>query len=231
LNLGGGGRLTRPLLGIRIVYLPSQQAQQAAAPLVALLNASAACDLLSPASSCPSLSPSPSVYARSISSDDFWGPRNLTVSTVNSTLAPESAALPALYTGEDKAQMFVLRGTILAFSPDSSLGSHLSEFDSEVDFVNGFVNPDDCTVATQINRSCASSDALSLSASSYLYGEDTDELDATDSFRTADTSSLNPAGSCQDSSKKHRSKRQRNSEDSCTPMNTAADSQAGSTQS
>ncbi|KAK3900257.1 hypothetical protein C8A05DRAFT_17412 [Staphylotrichum tortipilum] len=222
------------------VYLPSQQAQHAA-PLVAPLNTTAApYDLLSPASSCPSLSPSPSPYARSISSDDFCDPRNLTVGTVNSTLAPEFAALPTLCAGEDEDQKFVLRGATPAFSPDSSLDFHsqlchglppfdaLSEFDSEDDFVNGLVNLGDCTAATQISRSRASSDALSLSASSYLYGEDADELDTADSF-----SSLSPAGSCQDNiSDEHRSKRQRNSEDSCMPvMSTAADSQAGSAQS
>ena len=225
-----------------IVYLPSQQVQHA--PLVAPLNTStAACDLLSPASSCPSLSPSPSPYARSISSDDFCDPRNLTVGTVNSTLAPEFAALPTLCAGEDEDQKFVLRGATPAFSPDSTLDFHsqlchglpsfdaLSEFDSEDDFVNGLVNLGDCT-PTQISRSRASSDALSLSASSYLYGEDSDELDAADSFCADSCNSLSPAGSCQDIGDEHRSKRQRSSEDSCTPiMSTAADSQSGSTQS
>ena len=201
-------------------------------------------DLLSPASSCPSLSPSPSPYARSISSDDFCDPRHLTVGTVNSTLAPEFSALPTLCAGEDEDQRFVLRGATpasafspaSAYSPDSSFESHshlcgdlpsfdsLSDFDSEDDFVNGLVNLDDCSVV-QISRSRASSDALSLSASSYLCGDEED-FGAGDAFGA--DSLLSPAASCEDSDA-HRHKRQRNSDD--IAMSTAADSQSGGAQS
>ncbi|KAL2269790.1 hypothetical protein VTJ83DRAFT_1974 [Remersonia thermophila] len=109
-------------------------------------------DRLSPPSTCPSLSPSPSPYARSVSSDDFCDPRNLTVGTVNSTLAPEFSALPTLCAGEDEDQKFVLRGATPCISPDSSAFDFqsqlcdglsfdgLSDLDSEDDFVNGLVN-------------------------------------------------------------------------------------------
>ena len=215
------------------MYLPSQLQASKVAPF----NNTAVYDLLSPASSCPSLSPSPSPYARSISSDDFCDPRNLTVGTVNSTLAPEFSALPTLCAGEDEDQRFVLRGATpaSAFSPDSSFESHpqlcgslhsfdaLSDFDSEDDFVNGLVNLDDCSVV-QISRSRASSDALSLSASSYLCGDEED-FGAGDAFGT--DSLLSPADSCEDSDA-HRHKRQRNSGD--ITMSTATDSQSGGTQ-
>ncbi|KAK4150564.1 hypothetical protein C8A00DRAFT_36842 [Chaetomidium leptoderma] len=218
------------------VYLPSQ-AQ--AAPKFAPLNTdpAQAYDLLSPASSCPSLSPSPSPYARSISSDDFCDPRNLTVGTVNSTLAPEFSALPTLYAGEDEDQKFVLRGATGPISPDPSFDFHsqlcsnlpsfdaFSDLDSEDDFVNGLVNLGDCTL-TQISRSRASSDVLSLSASSYLCGDDSEDFEAGDSFGA--DSLLSPANSCEDDDS-HRDKRQRQSEP--IMMSTAADSQSGSTQS
>lgn len=217
------------------VYLPSQ----AQAPAVAPINTQP-CDLLSPASSCPSLSPSPSPYARSISSEDFCDPRNLTVGTVNSTLAPEFSALPTLCAGEDEDQKFVLRGATPAFSPDASFEFHsqlrnnlpsfdaLSDLDSEDDFVNGLVNLGDCSVV-QISRSRASSDALSLSASSYLCGDDLEDLGASDSFGA--DSLLSPADSCDDGDS-HRNKRQKNSDSTSTPiMSTVADSQSGSTKS
>jgi uncharacterized Zn-finger protein len=133
----------------------------------------------------------------------------------------------------------VLRGATPSISPDSSFEFHsqlcsslpsfdaFSDFDSEDDFVNGLVNLGDCSAAVLTSRSRASSDALSLSPSSYLCGDDSDEFDeAGDSFDAE--SLLSPASSCEDSDS-HRDKRQRNS--SQPIMSTAADSQSGSTQS
>ncbi|EAQ90901.1 hypothetical protein CHGG_02836 [Chaetomium globosum CBS 148.51] len=213
------------------VYLPAQAQLSKIAPLN-----TQACDLLSPASSCPSLSPSPSPYARSISSDDFCDPRNLTVGTVNSTLAPEFSALPTLCPGEDEDQKFVLRGATPAISPDSSAFEFhtqlcntlpsfdaLSDLDSEDDFVNGLVNLGDST-EVHISRSRASSDALSLGASSYLCGEETEDFEASDAFATDNL--LNLADSSDNDS--HRTKRQKKSDQ--PTMSTAADSQSGSTQ-
>ncbi|KAK4099805.1 hypothetical protein N658DRAFT_517117 [Parathielavia hyrcaniae] len=218
------------------VYLPSLQAQ---APKVAPLNTQP-CDLLSPASSCPSLSPSPSPYARSISSDEFcFDPRNLTVGTVNSTLAPEFSALPTLCAGEDEDQKFVLRGATRSISPDSNFEFQsqlcdtlpsfdaLSDLDSEDDFVNGLVHLGNCA-ATQISRSRASSDALSLSPSTYLCGDDSEDFDASHSFGA---DSLSPPDSSAEADS-HRDKRQKKSKNSSKPiMSTAADSQSGSNQS
>ncbi|KAK4240664.1 hypothetical protein C8A03DRAFT_41874 [Achaetomium macrosporum] len=217
------------------VYLPSQ----AQVPKLAPLNTQAF-DLLSPASSCPSLSPSPSPYARSVSSEDFCDPRNLTVGTVNSTLAPEFFALPTLCPGEDEDQKFLLRGASPAASPSSSLqfnpqveSSHglpsfdsFSDLDSEDDFVNGLVGLNDCTT-TQTSRSRASSDALSLTPSSYLCVDDSEDLEAGDSFGTDNL--LSPPDSCDDSDA-HRDKRQKSKHSSKPIMTTAADSQSGSTQ-
>ncbi|KAL1837959.1 hypothetical protein VTJ49DRAFT_3230 [Mycothermus thermophilus] len=128
------------------VFLPSNIQATKTAPL-----SSQSLDRLSPPSTCPSLSPSPSPYARSVSSDDFCDPRNLTVGTVNSTLAPEFSALPTLCAGEDEDQKFVLRGATPCISPESSFDFQsqlcdglsfdgFSDLDSEDDFVNGLVN-------------------------------------------------------------------------------------------
>ncbi|AEO54335.1 hypothetical protein MYCTH_2296807 [Thermothelomyces thermophilus ATCC 42464] len=207
------------------VYLPSQTQASKIAPIQ-----TQACDLLSPASSCPSLSPSPSPYARSSSSESFCDPRNLTVGTVNSTLAPEFSALPTLCAGEDEDQKFVLRGASPAISPDSSFDFRpqsnndlpsfdaLSDLDSEDDFVNGLVNLGDCTEEAQPSRSRASSDALSPNASSDLCADE-----AGDAFGL-----LTPADSSDDSDS-HRDKRQKKT--GKPTMSTAATSQAGSNQS
>ena len=195
-------------------------------------------DLLSPASSCPSLSPSPSPYARSVSSEDidFCDPRNLTVGTVNSTLAPEFSTLPTLCAGEDEDQKFVLRGATPAFSPNSSFDftsqlcsslpsfDDFSDFDSEDDFVNGLVNLGECA-STQTSRSRASSDAISLSHS--------DDFEVSDAFGA--DSLLSPPDSCEDcedceDSDEPSSKRQKMSDTSKPTVNTAADSQTGSAQ-
>ncbi|KAL2258103.1 hypothetical protein VTK26DRAFT_8721 [Humicola hyalothermophila] len=202
---------------------------QPQAPKIAPLNTEHSTDLLSPASSCPSLSPSPSPYARSVSSDDFdfCDPRNLTVGTVNSTLAPEFSALPTLCAGEDEDQKFVLRGAAPTISPSSSFEftsessnnvpsfDDFSDLDSDDDFVNGLVNLGDCSV-NQISRSRASSDALSLGQS--------DEF-GLGSFGAG--SLVNQPQSRQDSDA-HKDKRQKKSKDTSKPiMSTLADSQSG----
>jgi len=157
----------------------------------------------------------------------------LTVGTVNSTLAPEFSALPTLCAGEDEDQKFVLRGTTPAISPDSSFEFHsqssnlpsfdaLSDLDSEDDFVNGLVDLGDCT-EDQFSRSRSSSDALSLSTSSYLCGDDPEDLEAGSYFGL-----MSPADSGDDCDS-HRDKRQKKF--SKPAMSTAADSQSGSTQS
>ncbi|KAL2154005.1 hypothetical protein VTH82DRAFT_2681 [Thermothelomyces myriococcoides] len=206
------------------VYLPSQSQATKIAPIQ-----TQACDLLSPASSCPSLSPSPSPYARSESSESFCDPRNLTVGTVNSTLAPEFSALPTLCAGEDEDQKFVLRGASPATSNDSSFGFRpqsnndlpsydpFSELDSEDDF-NGLVNLGESTEETQPNRSRAGSDALSFNASSDLCADE-----AGDAFGLP-----TPADSGDDSDS-HKDKRQKKS--GKPTMSAAANSQTGSTQS
>ncbi|KAK0613003.1 hypothetical protein B0T17DRAFT_498765 [Bombardia bombarda] len=228
------------------VYLPSQTQ----APGVVSLNTSTSYDLLSPAS-CPSLPPSPPPYARSVSSDDvdFCDPRNLTVSTVDLTLAPEYPALNTLYTSDDEDHKFVLRGEPFvrattatpAISPSdsfqfnsqhphslpSSLPSFddLSDLESDDDFVNGLVYLDE-SAATQIGRSRASSDAVSLGYSSYIYEEDPETLDDNDSFAAHYLPT--PADSCyEEDSDAHQDKRQKKSRPT---MNVAAaeDSQSGS---
>lgn len=176
-----------------------------------------------------------------MSSDDFCDPRNLTVGTVNSTLAPEFSALPTLCAGEDEDQKFVLRGSAPAISPNSSfdfqsqLSSNLpsfdalSDLDSEDDFVNGLVNLGDCIASAHLSRSRASSDALSLSTSSYLCGDDADEFEAGDAFGA--DSLLSPAHSCEDGDE-HRDKRHKSSRSTSKPiMSTATDSQSGDNQS
>lgn len=139
-------------------------------------------DLLSTAS-CPSLSPSPAPYARSVSSSpsddlDFCDPRNLTVGSVNSTLAPEYSA-PLTLCGADEDDKFVFQGeafvkgpapavaqtTPFAFNPQlAHVVPHFEDFsdlESEDDFVNGLVNlgEQQNTSAAQLSRSRASSDA------------------------------------------------------------------------
>lgn len=216
---------------------------QAQAPQIASFNPQTS-DLLTPPSSCPSLSPSPSPYARSVSSDDsdFCDPRNLTVGSVNSTLAPEFSALPTLCAGEDEDQKFVLRGATRSVSPSSSFDFNsqlcgsgassnvpsfddLSDLDSEDDFVNGLVDLGDCGPA-QGNRSRASSDAVSFGQSD---GAEAANALAADSL-------LTPPDSCGESDG-HKDKRRKKSKDSAgstatskSTMGPTADSQSGSTQ-
>lgn len=217
------------------VYLPTRVPE----PQIATLNIQA-CDLLSPAS-CPSLSPSPTPYARSVSSDDidFCDPRNLTVGSVNSTLAPEYAALPALCAGEEEDQKFVLRGeafakpSLISTTASFSFGhpslhglpssftslEDLSDLDSDDDFVNGLVNLSENPTLSINSRSRSSSDAESLGQSSYRCEDDFEDFEESDILNLAAV-----ADSCCDSDA-HQHKRQKKSKSSNSPiMNVAADS-------
>ncbi|KAB5580452.1 hypothetical protein GE09DRAFT_437436 [Coniochaeta sp. 2T2.1] len=213
------------------------------------LASSGVSDLISTAS-CPSLSPSPSpAYARSVVSDDvdFCDPRNLTVGTVNSTLAPEFTALPTLCAGEDEDHKFVLRGqlpvttTTPAVTPTSSFefnSQHchglpsfddFSDLESEDEFVNGLVNLSGLPSAEQAttSRSRASSD-VSLGQSSYVC-EDLEDLDDGEVFDGLPCMP-SPPQSCQDD-KERQSKRVKLSEEPYEPaMNVAADSPSGATE-
>lgn len=219
------------------VYLPSQTPAPSRLGSLSCNNT----DLLSATASCASLSPSPVPFSRSLSSTgniNFCDPRNLTVGTVNSTLAPDFSALPTLCAGDDEDHKFVLRGEAAAppaLSPSASFEfnaqlhhglpfSELDDLESENDFVNGLVNL--CEHPTiQANRSRASSDAVSLCHSNFTCDDDFEDLDresfAADCFPS-------PADSSEDGDARQ-IKRQRM--DSSEPvMNSATESQSGSTQ-
>lgn len=210
------------------VYLPSR----AQAPTLLNTCIQTTTDLLSPAS-CPSLSPSPSPPTRSASEElDFCDPRNLTVGSVNSTLAPEYSALPAFCAAEEEDQKFVLRGEFTNGAANASFEhslpstftslSDLSDLDSDDDFVNGLVNLGDHISIVQPSRSRSCSEAQSLSQSSYQCDDDFEDYNS--SFAESVPS---PPSSCEDSDE-HQHKRQRKSSDCCQPiMSSAADSQAG----
>jgi hypothetical protein len=166
-----------------------------------------------------------------VSSDDsFCDPRNLTVGTVNSTLAPEFAALPAFCPGEEEDQKFVLGGDLFASSinapaifnspdlhrslPSSfTLAGDLSDFDSDDEF-HGLVNLGEPLLSETNSRS------RSCSETSF-------QCEDSDSFCASYLPS--PPDSCEDAGE-HQHKRQRKSSDSCCKplMNVAADSEAQS---
>lgn len=173
------------------VYLSHQQAQAQGCPSPVPADISTTS---SQTTSCPSLSPSPAPYANSVASDhpsqdfDFCDPRNLTVGTVNPTLAPEFSSLQ---TQEGELQV-VFRGDADAFahaqsSPAISISHHssssssfsdvtppvphglpiyddFSDLASEDSFVHGFVHLGD---HSSVSRSRSSSGATSHSYSSY----------------------------------------------------------------
>jgi hypothetical protein len=206
---------------------------QTSVPKFGSLSSSCTSDLLSSTASCPSLSPSPVPYARSLSSGDidFCDPRNLTVGTVNSTLAPEFSALPTFCAGDEEDHTFVLRGEELskaaspALSPSASFEftaplhhdhhhdlsasfEELDDLESENDFVNGLVNLGDHIAPQTCSRSRSSSGSSSGSS---------DGLEDFDSDSFADDCDAHP------------SKRQKMG--SAEPaMNSATESQSGSTQ-
>lgn len=172
------------------VYLPHQQhleaqAQHCASPGPAATFSSQA----SSTTSCPSLSPSPAPYANSVASEhpsqdfDFCDPRNLnlTVGTVNPTLAPEYTALPTqegelVFRGDGDAHY---QQTAPAISHSTGASSSFtdvtpplhphglpiyddfSDLASEDSFVHGFVQLGDQS------RSRSSSGATHHSFSSY----------------------------------------------------------------
>jgi hypothetical protein len=227
------------------VYLQSQGQNLALRNLQPILAADS--ELLSTAS-CPSLSPSPSpAYARSVVSDDvdFCDPRHLTVGTVNSTLAPEYAALPTLCAGDAEDHKFILRGQIQppltpAISPNSSFtfSAHhhglpsfddFSDLESEDDFVNGLVNLGDLPSENSASRSRACSDAVSLGQSSYVC-EDLEDLEDSNSSVNGLPSMSSAAQSCQDA-EEPQTKRVKLASDPQEPaMNMAAESAAGTTE-
>lgn len=188
------------------VYLQSQQSSTVSAS-----------DLLSSAS-CPSLSPSPSPYARSVVSDvDFCDPRNLTVGTVNSTLAPEFC----LGAG-DEGEKFALKGQALVIPASTTISANtsfefnpslphglttfddLSDLESEDDFVNGLVNLGGEQPTAESTRSRASSDAVSLGQSSFGCDEDLEDFDESAAFGAVCLPS--PPSSCPDGDE-HEAKR------------------------
>ncbi|KAL8370806.1 hypothetical protein RB595_000917 [Gaeumannomyces hyphopodioides] len=159
-------------------------------------------------SACPSLSPSPAPYARSVSSEDndFCDPRNLTVGHFGATVAPELTTLPAADESAAPAQNH------FNFLPSLPSGlpvfEDFSDLESEDDFVNGLVNLGDKT-ESQVNRTRASSDAVSLSLDSFVCTEDLGEFTAatsTESFPLLPSAPIALSGS--DS---HKDKRQRTS--------------------
>lgn len=182
---------SRLTFGLLPVYLPHQQAH-GHGPLLDCPSPAPA-DLSTTASqttSCPSLSPSPAPYANSVASDhpsqdfDFCDPRNLTVGTVNPTLAPDFSALPT-QEGE-----LVFRGDAFAHAQSASEISHshptsaaasfsdvtppvphglpiyddFSDLASEDSFVHGFVNLGE---QSSTSRSRSSSGVTSHSYSSF----------------------------------------------------------------
>lgn len=180
--------------------------------------------------SCPSLSPSPAPYASSVASDhpsqdfDFCDPRNLnlTVGTVNPTLAPEYTALPT-QEGE-----LVFRGdahfhpqTAPAISHHAHAHSDVthglpiyddfSDLASEDSFVHGFVQLGDQS------RSRSSSGATHHSFSSY--GDSSYESQAYGMPSPSDS-----ATSCES---QHRNKRVKQEQHTTIKMEHAADSEQG----
>lgn len=147
--------------------------------------------------SCPSLSPSPTPYAtpyaQSVTSehDYFCDPRNLTVGTVNPTLAPEFTALPNLCAGDNEERDLVYQSQN---SPDNShsaghscsfaeitppiphglpIFDDFSDLESEDSFVNGLVNlGEQHASASYQTRSRSSSGATSRSFDDYDDYED-----------------------------------------------------------
>lgn len=126
--------------------------------------------------SCPSLSPCPSPYAASEQGLDFCDPRNLTVGTVNPTLAPEFSALATLSAGDNEEQDLNAYGQQQTTQSPSEVTppvphglpifDDFSDLDSEDSFVNGLVNLGEQAQAFQA-RSRSSSGATSHSFSDY----------------------------------------------------------------
>ncbi|POS79911.1 zinc finger protein MSN2/4 [Diaporthe helianthi] len=158
------------------MYLPQQSPYQAAQPqFCASAPASPAPGhqsdfaITSSSISCPSLSPCSSPYAASEQGLDFCDPRNLTVGTVNPTLAPEFSALPTLSAGDNEEHDLVAysqqqTSAASEVTPPVPHGlpifDDFSDLDSEDSFVNGLVNLGEQAQASQA-RSRSSSGATS----------------------------------------------------------------------
>jgi len=179
--------------------------------------------LNSTATSCTSLSPSPVPFTRT----DFCDPRNLTVGTVNSTLAPEFSPLQTLGDAEDEEPKFAQATESAAPSPSTPF-----EFTAplpaafDLDFVsdNDFANLVDLSVDNAVfpaSRSRASSDAVSLGTTCSDDFEDTDY----NSFVARLPSPADSTEGCDS----RQSKRQK-MDTSETAMNSASESQRDSTQ-
>lgn len=169
--------------------------------------------------SCPSLSPSPAPYAQSVTSEhpsqdlDFCDPRNLTVGTVNPTLAPEFSALPTLCGRDQEEGELVFRGDAFTHAQTTPAISHpssaatsfsdvtppvphglpiyddFSDLASEDSFVHGFVNLGDNASAPR-SRSCSGATSHSFSSygeydsQSYAMPSPPDSATSTDSHRS-----------------------------------------------
>lgn len=183
--------------------------------------------------SCPSLSPSPAPYASSVASDhpssqdfDFCDPRNLnlTVGTVNPTLAPEYTALPTqegelVFRGDAHFHPHQTAPAISHHHPHSDVTPHglpiyddFSDLASEDSFVHGFVQLGDHSSA----RSRSSSGATSHSFSSYG--------DA--SFDSQAYGMPSPSDSATSCESQHRNKRVKHDQTS-VKMEHAADAEQG----
>lgn len=175
------------------MYLPHQQHLEAQAHHCSSPGPSANfSSQASSTTSCPSLSPSPAPYANSVASEhqsqdfDFCDPRNLnlTVGTVNPTLAPEYTALPTqegelVFRGDGDAHYHQQTAPAISHSHPINASSSFadvtpplhphglpiyddfSDLASEDSFVHGFVQLGDQS------RSRSSSGATHHSFSSY----------------------------------------------------------------
>ncbi|KAG0650749.1 Stress response element-binding A [Hyphodiscus hymeniophilus] len=198
-----------------------------------------ASELLS-ATSCPSLSPSPSPYPRSVISEqdfDFCDPRNLTVSTAQSTtptlkttttaVVEQFPALPTLCAGDDEEHRYMLVGEsftkpvetqINAF--DFIVSSHnqglptfeqFSDLESEDEFVNGLVDfPSDNIQFFGAKRQRTGSDLISIEHETFISEddfEDFEEFDDSEQFAVACLPSPPASGSETEVKKEKRTKK------------------------
>ncbi|PSR78906.1 hypothetical protein BD289DRAFT_456050 [Coniella lustricola] len=157
------------------VYLPPSQASGCSSPVPGDFFSA----VPSATTSCPSLSPSPPppAYANSVVSEppsldfDFCDPRNLTVGTVNPTLAPEFGELA--FRDDAFAHAQTISTPVLSAAHSFSdvtppvpsglpMYDDFSDLASEDSFVHGLVHLGD-----QVSRSRSSSGATSHSLSSY----------------------------------------------------------------
>ncbi|KAL8331742.1 hypothetical protein RB593_002239 [Gaeumannomyces tritici] len=209
------------------VYLNNKPARQQQQQRLSPRFTSAPAPEVAPAvSACPSLSPSPAPYARSVSSEDndFCDPRNLTVGQFGATIAPEFTTLPAVDESVAPAQNH------FNFLPSLPSGlpvfEEFSDLESEDDFVNGLVNLGDKT-ESQVSRTRASSDAVSLSLDSFVCTED---LEFAAAAVSAEPFPLLPSAPIAFSGDSHKDKRQRTTSGPAVTMAAASTSPAAEQQ-